>query len=97
MIGLFLDMLDLRKNKLGKFLVFESFTQCGKGASQIMSTLHTIERFLSRTGMAPTAFGRQAVRDPRFVHDLRNGREPTARTRRRVDHFISAHGRKGVQ
>ena len=28
-----------------------------------MSTLRSIEHFLKQTGMAPTAFGREAVRD----------------------------------
>jgi hypothetical protein len=34
-----------------------------------------VERFLRRTGMPPTKFGRLAVNDPRLVFDLRNGRE----------------------
>ncbi len=54
-----------------------------------MSTLRSIEIFLRRTGMAPTRFGREAVRDPRFVHDLRRGREPTDRMKRRVEHFMN--------
>jgi hypothetical protein len=59
-----------------------------------MSTLRTIERFLKKTGMAPTAFGRQAVRDPRLVFDLRNGRELTDRMERRLEHFISNFNEK---
>ncbi len=54
-----------------------------------MSTLHSIERFLQQTGMAPTAFGRQAVRDPRLVFDLRNGRQPSDRMWRRIEHFMN--------
>jgi hypothetical protein len=34
-----------------------------------------VERFLSETGLPPTKFGRLAVRDPRLVHDMRQGRE----------------------
>jgi hypothetical protein len=34
-----------------------------------------IELYLRRTRTAPTRFGREAVNDPRFVQDLRNGRE----------------------
>ncbi|ODT91666.1 MAG: hypothetical protein ABS86_02270 [Sphingobium sp. SCN 64-10] len=56
-----------------------------------MSTLRDIERFLRRTGMPPTRFGREAVRDPRLVHDLRRGREPTDRMKRRVEHFMNIH------
>jgi 2,4-dienoyl-CoA reductase-like NADH-dependent reductase (Old Yellow Enzyme family) len=56
-----------------------------------MSTLRRIEQFLRRTGMAPTAFGREAVRDPRLVFDLRRGREPTDRMKRRVEHFMNIY------
>ena len=52
-----------------------------------------IERFLRDTGMAPTRFGRNAVRDPRIVFDMRNGREPSERMRRRLDAYITSHGR----
>jgi len=45
-----------------------------------MSILRKIESFLRDTGMAPTRFGRDAVRDPRLVFDIRNGREPRVRT-----------------
>lgn len=53
-----------------------------------------IERFLKRTGMPATKFGRLAVNDPRFVLDLRNGREPRPYTTARVIDFIVAqeHG-----
>jgi 2,4-dienoyl-CoA reductase-like NADH-dependent reductase (Old Yellow Enzyme family) len=63
----------------------------GEGASPIMSTLHSIETFLRRTGMPPARFGREAVRDPRLVFDLRKGREPTDRLSRRVEHFMNIY------
>lgn len=47
-----------------------------------------VERFLRETDMPPTKFGRAAVNDPRFVGDLRNGREPRAQMRTRVLSFI---------
>jgi len=53
--------------------------------------LFIIERFLRETGMHATRFGRDAVRDPRFVLDLRLGREPGSRVRCRVEHFINEH------
>lgn len=56
-----------------------------------MSMLRTVEIFLRETGMAPTRFGRDAVRDPRIVLDMRNGREPSARMCRRLNRFIAAH------
>lgn len=54
-----------------------------------MTILRKIEKFIRDTGMAPTRFGREAVRDPRFVFDVRNGREPSARTIRRLEHFMN--------
>ena len=54
-----------------------------------MSILRKIEKFLHDTGMAPTRFGRDAVKDPRLVFDMRNGREPSSRTIRRIEHFMN--------
>lgn len=53
--------------------------------------IRQIEVFLRRTRMPPTKFGRLAARDPRFVSDLRNGREPRSRTKRRVEHFMNTY------
>ena len=53
--------------------------------------LFVIERFLREMGMPPTRFGRDAVRDPRFVLDLRMGREPGSRVRCRVEHFMNTY------
>lgn len=47
-----------------------------------------VEKFLRRSGMPPTRFGRLAVNDPRLVSDLRNGREPGSRVTRRIADFI---------
>ena len=55
-----------------------------------MHLLHRIERHLKRSGTPPTLFGRRAVHDPRFVFDLRNGREPRERTVLRVAAYIDA-------
>lgn len=55
--------------------------------------LRTIEKFLHHHGMPPATFGRQCVRDPRLVFDLRNGREPGDRMKRRVEHFMNNYGR----
>ena len=50
-----------------------------------------IERYLRASGMPPTNFGRAAVGDPRFVFDLRRGREPRVATERRVHAWLDAH------
>jgi hypothetical protein len=53
-----------------------------------MKLLRRIETFMRRTGTAPTRLGREAVGDPRFVFDLRNGREPRAPTSARVSAWL---------
>lgn len=52
--------------------------------------LSRIEAYLRRTGMPPTRFGREAVRDPRLVHDLRRGRTVGDKIVRRVTAFIES-------
>lgn len=59
-----------------------------------MTLLHRVDRFLKRSGMSPTPFGRLAVRDPRFVSDLRRGRTVHPRLEARVDAFIAAQDRE---
>lgn len=46
--------------------------------------LRNVEKYLRASNIAPTRFGRDAVGDPRFVFDLRNGREPRPTTIERV-------------
>ncbi|HVM37111.1 MAG TPA: hypothetical protein VM265_01800 [Sphingomicrobium sp.] len=55
--------------------------------------LREVEKFLRRSQTAPTRFGREAVGDPRFVFDLRRGREPRPETERRVRAFLEAAAR----
>lgn len=54
-----------------------------------MTVLRKVERYLQRSQMPATKFGRLAVRDPRLVHDLRNGREPRAAMVARIEAFIA--------
>lgn len=54
-----------------------------------MSLLLAVERHLRRTDQTPSRFGREVAGDPRFVFDLRRGREPRAATRKRVLAFIA--------
>ncbi len=53
-----------------------------------MHILRRIEVFLRSTDVTPTRFGRDAVNDPRFVFDLRRGREPRPQTVARVVDFL---------
>ncbi|UVO52743.1 hypothetical protein [Sphingomonas sp. SUN039] len=55
--------------------------------------LTLVETHLRRTGTPPTRFGREAARDPRFVHDLRRGRTVGDRLLRRVTAYIEGCGR----
>ncbi len=57
-----------------------------------MPLLKRINLYLKASGMRPTRFGREAVRDPRLIHDLRLGRQPGPRMRRRIDNFLSERG-----
>ena len=50
--------------------------------------LERIERHMQTKKMAPTRFGRDAVGDPQFVFQLRQGREPRARTVQRVLDYL---------
>ncbi|HEY0630394.1 MAG TPA: hypothetical protein VGD23_13800 [Sphingomicrobium sp.] len=47
-----------------------------------------MEKFLKNSDMPAARFGREAVKDPRFVFDLRRGREPRKRTVERVRAFL---------
>jgi hypothetical protein len=52
--------------------------------------LREVEKFLRRSDVAPTRFGRDALGDPRFVFDLRNGRDPRPDTIARVRAYLEA-------
>jgi hypothetical protein len=58
--------------------------------AEAMNLLLTVERHLRRAAVPPSRFGREVAGDPRFVFDLRRGREPRAATRERVLAFIAA-------
>ena len=55
-----------------------------------MNLLREVEKFLRRNETAPTRFGRDVVGDPRFVFDLRNGRDPRPQTVARVLAYLEA-------
>jgi len=59
-----------------------------------VSVLWKIQRYLNHTGMPPTRFGRLVARDPRLVHDLKNGREPRAPMTERIEAFLAAQERQ---
>jgi homoserine dehydrogenase len=44
----------------------------------------SVEGYISQRGWTPTQFGKVFAGDPRFVFDLRDGREPRTETRARI-------------
>ena len=50
--------------------------------------LPRIERYLKSTRTPPARFGRQAMGDPAFVFDLRDGRDPREQTVARVNAYL---------
>jgi hypothetical protein len=59
-------------------------------SSPVMSELlPKIEAFLEASKMSPTAFGKEAMGDPCFVGDLRNGREVRRRIAERALQYIA--------
>ena len=53
-----------------------------------MYLLREVENFLRHSNIPPARFGRVVMGDPRFVFDLRNGREPRPATVARIRQFL---------
>lgn len=53
-----------------------------------MTLLNRVERYLKRSDIPATVFGREALGDPNLVRELRNGREPRPHTLRRLHAFL---------
>jgi len=53
--------------------------------------IRQIEHFLRYHEMPATKFGRLAAHDPRFVLDLRMGREPRIATAARIEGFMRGY------
>ena len=55
-----------------------------------MQLLREVDRFLRNSEIPAARFGREVMHDPRFVFDLRKGREPRVRTVARVRAYLEA-------
>jgi hypothetical protein len=55
-----------------------------------VNLLREVEKFLRRSDTAPSRFGRDVFGDPRFVFDMRNGRDPRPQTVARVITYLEA-------
>lgn len=53
--------------------------------------LSDIDAFVGRHQISPVSFGRQAMRDPHFVRDLRLGRRVWPETEAKVRKFMSEY------
>ena len=53
-----------------------------------MYLLRDVDKLLRNAKIPATGFGRDAMGDPRFVFDLRSGREPGQRTVDRITRFL---------
>jgi hypothetical protein len=59
--------------------------------------LALVECHMRAKRMSPTRFGREAIRDPQFVFQLRDGREPRSATVERVIAYIESAGGAGCR
>lgn len=55
-----------------------------------MCVQRKIEKFLNKSRMPATRFGRLVAHDPRLVLDLRKGREPRPPMVARIEAFLAA-------
>ena len=55
--------------------------------------LREVEKFLCAPNVPAARFGRDVMNDPRFVFDLRNGREPRSATVKQVRSYLLGFGR----
>jgi hypothetical protein len=62
----------------------------------VVDLLGRINSYLRRSGTAATRFGRDSVNDPRFVFDLRRGREPRPLMRAKVLAFLDERERRNA-
>lgn len=58
-----------------------------------MHLLREVEKFLRLNETPATKFGREAMGDPRFVFDLRKGRDPRPQTVARVRAYLEGYAR----
>ena len=64
----------------------------------MMNVTSRVERLLRKSGIKPSQFGREAMNDPRFVRDLRNGRQLRPETEARLSAWLdAAESRMGAE
>ena len=61
-----------------------------RGDTSTVHLLRDVEIYLRTSNVPAARFGREAMKDPRFVFDLRRGREPRQRTVERVRAYLES-------
>lgn len=56
--------------------------------------LKRIELFLKQSGMSATSLGIKALKNPRFVFDIRKGNGCTVKSMQKVDDFMLSYKKK---
>jgi len=56
--------------------------------------LAKIERFLAASKMSAARLGKDALNDPRFVYQLRKGRDPGWKTQQKIENFMRANAKR---
>lgn len=56
-----------------------------------MDIRRQVEKFMKEKGVAPTQLGRWAVRDPRIIFDMRNGRQIGTDMETRLRDFMASY------
>ena len=59
--------------------------------TELKTFLDEVEAYLVAADVSATAFGKQVMSDPNFVHHLRKGRDPTLSTAGHVRAWIAKH------
>src|SRR3546814_14938693 len=65
------------------------YTTLFRSLSATHQLLRQIERFCARHDTSATAFGRQSMGDPSFVHKLKAGRSPRLDTAAKVQTYMA--------
>ena len=74
-------------------MVFKQYSH-NKGDVLMNEFLKRIELFLKQSGMSATSLGIKALKNPRFVFDIRKGNVCTVKSMQKVDDFMLSYKKK---
>ena len=76
-------------------MVFKQYSH-NKGDVLMNEFLKRIELFLKQSGMSATSLGIKALKNPRFVFDIRKGNGCTVKSMQKVDDFMLSYKKRKV-